>query len=105
MNLSETKVDFGDRYTFPRHAVTSYKSQKGANENYRLDAVLFFLKYRKLGNVQQSSKENYGPYMKSVCLNYSDLIDSSRRDVYSASPTCSTYRVQIAPASMGCFRA
>ena len=71
--LSDAQVDFGDRYTFPRNAATSYKSQKGKSENYRLDTVLFFLKHRK----QQA-----GLYMRSVCCSAS---------------SCSPLRIEAAP--------
>jgi len=67
--LSESSVDFGDRYTFPRHAVTSYKSQKGQRENYSLDTVLFFL---------QNLSAGHGTYMqmaREAKINIISMID------------------------------
>uniref|UniRef100_A0A061SGD3 Paf1 complex component isoform 1 n=1 Tax=Tetraselmis sp. GSL018 TaxID=582737 RepID=A0A061SGD3_9CHLO len=56
VTLSEKEVDFGDRYSFARSAITGYKSQKGTGQNYTLETVLFFLKNKNMQHTAYMKK-------------------------------------------------
>ncbi len=46
VKLDASRVDFGDRYSFKRDTLTSYKSEKAKGPFYALDALLTFLRQR-----------------------------------------------------------
>lgn len=44
IELSEAQIVFGDAQTFPKDVRTSYKSQRGTQDFYTLNTLLFFCK-------------------------------------------------------------
>lgn len=60
--LNGDRVDFGGRYSFARSIPTSYKSQQGKEDFYKLESLLYFVK----NFLTTAAAPKYTDYFKSA---------------------------------------